>query len=414
MSQDARRKALWNAIEKMRQAGRRLEPLELAQLGITAGLTPSEIMEEIQDYQDPRIYPRLYNVDIAVRFIGVACERSKSKEILEYSTRAHFLSLDLLNSRKRREVTYVCPVPNISDVLRTILIDGATKVYRAIAALPAGAVYDAIICQPPIGSAAGGERRDHFGGEVVSQLASLLTKDGTLYWVTGRGVLFTPRAKETLTHLAEGGLFQHAAIELPEEAFPGTSMKGAVVVLRREPAEKRLVGTLRDVETAEQLSAVVAGGAKRNDGPSWTWLSRDDHRTFGDLERERFLRKLTPHGRHNRVSLGSLVMPGRVMKADRPVAEDDKAAAFLFVPEYAGSRVTARLEEQSVRANAVYRLAVDPTKANAHFLAHVLNSPYGKEIRASAAQVPSRHVLELADASSGCMRLSDHAARSMI
>jgi transposase len=31
-----------------------------------------------------------------------------------------------------------------------------------------------------------------------------------------------------------------------------------------------------------------------------------------------------------------------------------------------------------------------------------------------SAAVPSRHVLELADASSGDMRLSDHAARSMI
>jgi hypothetical protein len=33
---------------------------------------------------------------------------------------------------------------------------------------------------------------------------------------------------------------------------------------------------------------------------------------------------------------------------------------------------------------------------------------------AKLAKVPSRHVLELADASSGDMRLSDHAARSMI
>jgi hypothetical protein len=33
---------------------------------------------------------------------------------------------------------------------------------------------------------------------------------------------------------------------------------------------------------------------------------------------------------------------------------------------------------------------------------------------AEERMVPSRHVLELADASSGDMRLSDHAARSMI
>jgi hypothetical protein len=39
---------------------------------------------------------------------------------------------------------------------------------------------------------------------------------------------------------------------------------------------------------------------------------------------------------------------------------------------------------------------------------------FDAEKYAAGLEVPSRHVLELADASSGDMRLSDHAARSMI
>ena len=52
---------------------------------------------------------------------------------------------------------------------------------------------------------------------------------------------------------------------------------------------------------------------------------------------------------------------------------------------FAGSRVTADLKEQSVKPKAVYRLAVDPTETNPRFLAQLLNSPYGKQLRALAA-----------------------------
>ena len=63
----------------------------------------------------------------------------------------------------------------------------------------------------------------------------------------------------------------------------------------------------------------------------------------------------------------------------------NEAVTFLYVPEYARSRVTADLKEQTVKASAVYRLAMDPAKTNARFLAQLFNSPLGKELRASVA-----------------------------
>jgi hypothetical protein len=47
--------------------------------------------------------------------------------------------------------------------------------------------------------------------------------------------------------------------------------------------------------------------------------------------------------------------------------------------------VTADLDEQTVKPNAVYRLALDPLKANPRFLSQLLNSPLGKHLRAAAA-----------------------------
>ena len=91
-----------------------------------------------------------------------------------------------------------------------------------------------------------------------------------------------------------------------------------------------------------------------------------------------------PRGRHATMTLRSLLAVDRVEKADRPTPEPDTAASYLFIPEYAGSRVTTDLDEQTVKPKAVYRFAINPAKANPRFLAQLLNSPYGRELRAAA------------------------------
>ena len=58
------------------------------------------------------------------------------------------------------------------------------------------------------------------------------------------------------------------------------------------------------------------------------------------------------------MSLRSLLMSEQVVKADKAI--DDQTSAFLFIPEYAGSRATAELADQTVKPKAVYRLAIDP------------------------------------------------------
>ena len=103
-------------------------------------------------------------------------------------------------------------------------------------------------------------------------------------------------------------------------------------------------------------------------------------------EESRLLDKLMPRGRHTLKPLRELLLTETIEKADRPFRETERASAFLYVPEYAGSRVTPNLEHQTVKLNAVYRLAVDPRKANPRFLAQILNSQFGKQLRATAAR----------------------------
>jgi hypothetical protein len=101
--------------------------------------------------------------------------------------------------------------------------------------------------------------------------------------------------------------------------------------------------------------------------------------------------KLTPRGPCATQSLKALLYSEKIEKADRPIPEMDQAAAFLYLPEYAGSRVTAELDEQTVKPKAVYRLVIDPNKANPRFLSHLLNSPYGKQLRWQTASGERRN-----------------------
>jgi hypothetical protein len=212
-----------------------------------------------------------------------------------------------------------------------------------------------------------------------------LSGKGSFYWITGRGITFNSRGARTLASLHKQGLHLAASIETPPGAFPGTMIEGAVIVLRREVPNKRFVAALRDIETAEATAAAFLAGPTRKGGPNWVWIDPEDSLSFSALEQFRLVQKLTPRGRHTMQPLGALLQADSVERADRPVVESRQPSVFLFIPEYAGSRVTADLDEQTVKPNAVYRLALDPLKANPRFLSQLLNSPLGKHLRAAAA-----------------------------
>ena len=324
--------------------------------------------------------------DVLRLFISSLCEQAKARNVLEYANDYSQLTGRLVSNSKDHEVAFVPTDQCVPAVLQLLHDEEPAYFFRSISDLPDGGEFDAIVCLPPIGRRPTGDSAaDGFGGEVVRELVPWLARRGTLFWVTGRGAVFQNRPQRTLSNLQENGLSIVATIDLPPGAFPGTKIEGVVIALRREVSTKRFVAILRDLESAEAMASAFLAGPSRKSGPNWTWLDEEDHRTFADLERARLLEQLTPRGRHSVTALGSVLTGERVVKADKPVADEDQTSVFLFVPEYAGSRVTADLDEQTVVPKSVYRLCVDPTKVNPRFLAQLLNSPYGKQVRALAA-----------------------------
>ena len=383
MSEVAQLQAFWNELNALRDRSTRPTLSEIARLAQIAGVSVSEALLQIRRHSEFRNVGSSDIADALAALMSSMCSSGGPTRVLEYTTMPSLLTASLAESIGAP--SYVVPDTHIAEALAVLFEGKPASVFQMLEDLEAGSEFDSIICQPPIGRRSSNDNADGFGGESVRQLIPFLAEGGTLYWVTGLGVTFNSRAKNTLAELEEEGFNVEAIIEVAPGAFAGSMIESAVIALRRG-AQKKFVGALRDLETALPMAAAFLDGPNKKNGPSWLWLDRGDDRTFADIEQARLLQNLTPRGRHELKDLKSLLISDRVQRADKPALDEIKGAAFLFIPEYAGSRVTADLEEQSVKPNAVYRFPVDPAKANSRFLAQLLNSPYGKQLRASAAK----------------------------
>jgi hypothetical protein len=387
MSGETQRQTFYRMMDKLRRGPRCIEPLEVARLASQVGLSPDEALQQIHEYD--RFGPRRRSaiLDALVIFLCALCKAEKTNNVLEYTVIPFLFTTPLSKGREFKKLIYMTPYEHTAKLLGIVFQDTTASILQSIAEL-GHATFDVIVCAPPIGQSVleKGSGVDGFGGEVVRKLAPFLANGGTLCWVTGRGAVVSARAKKTLTDLENEGLNAIAIIDVAPGGFLGTMIEGVVIVLRHEPSEKRFVGALRDTETSEAMASALLAGPSRKAGASWTWLDDEDHRTFSDIEHSRLLEKLKPRGQHTLLPLASLLVDANLERADKPIANTDTATAFLFVPEYAGSHVTADLEEQTVKPKAVYRLVIDSAKANPRFLARLLNSPYGRQLRADTAR----------------------------
>lgn len=380
MTAQKRGEAFFKALNELRGRATWPEAPEIVRLALKSGLTRQEALLELRRC-GPFSHLAAGPANEALpAFIAGLFARSGAHRTLQYLTATTLLTAYIPEESSDQQITFASPDPSVGETLRAL--EPTSVVFAA--AENQKSEYDLIVCQPLLGHGpAGHETADGFGGDVVREFAPSLAESGTLYWVTGRGALRAPR---TIDALQAEGLNVVAVIDLAPGTLAGTTIAGLMIALRRDVPAKKLVGTIRDEETAQTAVSAALAGPSRKVGPTWVWLDPSDARTFGDIERERLLVELTPRGRHKMIALGSLLESQDVVKADRPVADENATAAFLFIPEYAVSHVTADLETQTVKPKAVYRFAIDPARANPRFLAQLLNSPYGRHLRESAAR----------------------------
>ncbi len=386
MSGEAQQAAFFREMDKLRRGPKHIEALEVVRLARKVGLSPHDALVGAQKYTGYGQQRPSEMFDALATFVCALCSRAKVKRVLEYVAVPSVLTACLAEGHEGRDVSYLTPYDNVAMILRAAFDEKRAAVFQGVAHVKKDAVFDAIVCTAPLGHREQKDTdADGFGGEVVRRLVANIAEGGSLCWVSGRGAVFSPRPMKTLADLRSEGVNAVATIDVAPGGFPGTAIEGVVIILRREVPMKRFVGALRDIDTAEPMASAFLAGPSRKPGASWAWLDIDDRSTYAALEHSRLLQKLTPRGRCKSVSLASLLLSEDLERADRPIIPEHERASFLFIPEYAGSRVTADLEEQTVKLKAVYRLVIDSAKANPRFLARLLNGAYGRQLRAERA-----------------------------
>lgn len=380
MSAEARLQEFHREMDDRRARGLISTAAEIARIAMRTKLSLPEALLQIQLNTEFRRSQFNDLVDGTTSLIGTLCGAGGTNRVLEYFSMPALLTATLAEAGA--PISYILPYRGIFEPINILLEGKSASLFQNIKDLDPKSKFDAIVCQPPLNQRSSSDLADGYGGEIVRDLLPILADKGTLYWFTARGVLHDPRAQKTFADLAGDGIFVAATIDVAPGAFIGSMIEGVVLVLRRG-LQPRFVGALRDREAAVPMASAFLAGPSKKNGPNWIWLGSGDKRTYAQVEQERLLQKLLPRGRHSMISLGSLLKSEHVVKADKSI--DDQTSGFLFIPEYAGSRVTVELAEQTVKPKAVYRLTIDPAMANARYLAQVLNGPYGKYLRASAA-----------------------------
>lgn len=377
-------KVFWSKLDVLRGQGGQPKPADIASLALDSGLSATETLKEIErSTQFGRLDDR-ESFEAVAEFIASLCGDSSNSDVLEFAALPGLISASVFQDCGVAAGYVITRNLELAQAYSVLFRD--TRIVNSIEELDPSAFFDSIICQPPVGNRLKESDADGFGGEVITALAAHLGENGRLFWLTARSALSSNLVGRTITALAEGGVYAVAQLEVPAGAFTGTHIEAALIVFERCAHTKKMVGALRDRGIAPAIAAALNKGPSKKLGAGWAWLEFGDPRSYSDLEKEQLLKRLAPRGRYEETLLGALILDEKIKKADKPLSEDSVATAHLYVPEYAASRVTAELDEQTVKPRAVYRVPINTSKANPRFLATLLNSPYGRELRSIAAQ----------------------------
>ena len=246
------RNAFSKQIEALRRHQGPLKPTEIAKRALKAGLQPHEALQEIRDYLEYR-YARSPDPSEALAlFVSMLSNHKPSDLILEYTSLPFWLTTRISAADAAGRLSIIAPDKQFAETLRILFAGQGTSIFGSVANLSEATTYGSMVCVPPLGlRPPDNSAADGFGGEIIRELVPYLSKEGTLYWITGRGVLFNQRAKQTLAHLQVLNLHLVGCIEAAPGVFPGTMIEGVVVIFQHGMPKKRFVGALRDSATAE-------------------------------------------------------------------------------------------------------------------------------------------------------------------
>ena len=245
----------------MRRDARYLTPQQIAEHGSKANLNTGDTLRLISAYSQRRFQMTSSPLpDAVASFVSSLCIMSHCKRVLEYTVADTLLTEQLLTKKTEVHLTFVSRNADFAEALHRVLPETNSSVFSDVPSVAANLTYDAIICSPPIGSRPPDQNGDGFGSDVIRALGPFLATNGTLCWVTGRGVLFNRHSAKIFASLADAGLHVAAIIDLAPGTLSGAAIAGLLVALRRKANVPCMDGA-RGAREKSGISAKRSGAA---------------------------------------------------------------------------------------------------------------------------------------------------------
>jgi len=224
------------------------------------------------------------------------------------------------------------------------------------------------------------ELRDDLGNLVMVAASLHLISDGVGLFVVTPSFFFSERS--VFRQFDVLGLGIQAALSLPSGTFaPYTNIPAYLLVVRRKPTKQMFVAQLSgDEKTNLQILENLRQG---KEGGTLELGRFVDPLSFNSIERIRTAERSGEAERNfgapavKLSELATAINIGRFGEDFSFEAQDNA----LFIPLIGNSEVVDSLGDLTLKKQNYAQLVIDSSRSNARFVAHFLNSDFGKELR---------------------------------
>jgi hypothetical protein len=227
------------------------------------------------------------------------------------------------------------------------------------------------------------EIRDDADKLIILKSSLLMTQEGVGFFITSPNFTFKRSKNSVYENLSRFNLYIDAIFSLPNGTFPGTSIGGLLVIIRKQKSEKLFVGELSSNEasndvllsnfTARKQSKMLQLGAL---------VDFHSFRSFQILITEHEIEKLSRPFGLQPMPFCKIVKEINVIRSIQD-EESSNLQNVIYLPQIGRSRAVVSLDDIQMKPQNYYQVVLDPEKAIPAYMANFFNTKLGLLIRES-------------------------------
>lgn len=227
------------------------------------------------------------------------------------------------------------------------------------------------------------EIRDDVDKLIILKSSLLMTPDGAGFFITSPNFAFKHFKNGVCKNLSRFNLFIDAILSLPGGIFPGTSLGGLLVIIRKQKPEKLFVGELSS--NADSNNVLLKNLKARKEGKTPQLGALVDIHSFRSLQTliaERDIEKLASPLGLQPTPFCKIAKEINVIKPKQD-GESPNPQNVIYLPHMGRSQAVTSLADLQVKPQNCFQVVLDSDKAIPAYVANFFNTKLGMKIRES-------------------------------